>query len=366
VAEQWQEPAPPAPLPFISVIVPVRNESAFIRNTLNQLLAQKYDRDRYEILVADGGSTDGTPGIVRDLASRHENLHLLTNRKKWSSAGRNVAIERARGDILVIVDGHCEINNRNYLQELASAFARSGAECVGRPQPLKVQGATTLQKAIATARSSPLGHHPQSYIYSAVERYVEPQSVAVAYRREVFEKIGLFDESFDACEDVELNHRIARAGMRCFFTPSVAVRYHPRSTLKGLFLQMARYGRGRVRLLRKHPETFTLTGFVPAVFVLGLGAGPLLAALSAAWGALYAAAVLVYLLIIGAESGRLALRERSFALWPWIAVTFVAIHTGAGCGIIQELVRRRDERQKWQGEELWPHKDGKRREEALV
>ena len=76
-----------------------------------------------------------------------------------------------------------------------------------------------------------------------------PHSVAIAYRRGVFEKVGLFDERFDACEDVEFNHRVARAGLRCWFTPRVGVHYYPRSSLSGLFRQMVRYGRGRVRLL---------------------------------------------------------------------------------------------------------------------
>src|SRR5437763_1581398 len=83
---------------------------------------------------------------------------------------------------------------------------------------------------------------------SSAERFVRPQSVAVAYRREVFDTVGFFDEQFDACEDVEFNERVARAGLSCFFSPHVQVQYHPRDTLGGLFRQMARYGRGRMRL----------------------------------------------------------------------------------------------------------------------
>src|SRR5204862_2547273 len=139
--------------------------------------------------------------------------------------GRNAAVRAARGEIVVLVDGHCELDGPGYLREVASAFARSGADCLGRPQPLDVSRATALQRAVAAARASRLGHHPDSHIYSDREGFVPPQSVAVAYRREVFERVGYFDESFDACEDVELNHRAARAGLTCYFTPRVAVRY---------------------------------------------------------------------------------------------------------------------------------------------
>src|SRR5262249_32300503 len=97
--------APPAvPVaPLISVRVPVRNEEAFIKETLTQLLTQKYDPDRYEVIVADGQSTDATCEIVREFQLDHPNLFLHSNPKYWSSAGRNVAVRASRGDIVVVV-----------------------------------------------------------------------------------------------------------------------------------------------------------------------------------------------------------------------------------------------------------------------
>ncbi len=323
---------------FISVIVPVRNEARCVRHTLEQLLAQDYPAGRFEVLVADGRSTDATRDIVRAVAARHGNVRLLDNPGGWSSAGRNVAVRAARGDILLLVDGHCELGNPNYLADLAAAFARSGADCVGRPQPLDVAHASALQRAVAAARSSPLGHNPASFIYSSFEGFVKPQSVAVAYRRGVFERVGLFDESFDACEDVEFNHRIDKAGLRCFFTPRVAVRYHPRATLAGLFRQMVRYGRGRVRLLRKHPETFGVGCFVPAAFVLGVAIGPALAWLSPWLAALYAGGVGLYALVVTLASLCLAVRARDVRLLPWLPLVFLAIHFGAGAGLLLEGV----------------------------
>jgi succinoglycan biosynthesis protein ExoA len=320
------------------VIVPVRNEASFICQTLGRLLGQQYDPERFEVLVADGQSTDQTPVIVRHLERRHGNLRLLSNPKRWSSAGRNVALRAARGDIVVIIDGHCELEDRDYLRRLAEAFARSGAACIGRPQPLDVTGAAPLQRAIAAARASRLGHHPDSHIYSATEGYVRPQSVAVAYRREVFETLGLFDESFDACEDVEFNHRLDRAGLLCYFTPKVAVRYHPRSSLGSLFRQMVRYGRGRVRLLRKHPETFSAPGFLPAAFLLGVVAGPAFAWLSPWLALAYAGSLGLYALVVGLASLVLTLKARDLRLLPWLPLAFATIHAGAGAGVLQEWI----------------------------
>jgi len=333
-------PKEPPTLPLISVIVPVRNEASFIGNTLQQLLHQDYDPERYEVLVADGRSTDDTAAIVRLMQTDHPNLRLLPNPRRWSSAGRNEALRAARGDIVVVVDGHCALDDRGYLRNLADAFARSGADCVGRPQPLDVAEATTVQRAIALARSSRLGHHPDSYIYSSEEKFVQPQSVAVAYRRAVFDTVGTFDETFDACEDVEFNHRIASAGLSCFFTPRVAVSYYPRASLGALFRQMVRYGRGRVRLLRKHPQTFTPLGFIPAAFILGLIAGAMLTPFSSFLAAAYGSVVALYVLTVGLTSTALASRERDLRLLPWLPLVFFTIHAGAGCGILQEWLAR--------------------------
>jgi succinoglycan biosynthesis protein ExoA len=328
-----------SPRPVISIIVPVRNEAASIEKLLRELLRQNYEPECFEVIVADGQSTDGTRDIVLRLQTAYPNLKLLSNPRRLSSAGRNLAIQAAAGDIILIVDGHCDVDAADYLLELTDAFARSGADCVGRPQPLNVAGATPLQRAIALARASWLGHHPDSYIYSSAERFVRPQSVAVAYRRAVFEKVGLFDEDFDACEDVEFNNRVERAGFRCFFSPRVRVGYHPRSSLRGLFRQMARYGRGRMRLLRKQPETFAWPSLMPALFVLGLAVGCILAAFSTWIAAVYAGLGGVYATIVFAVATVIAMRSQDWRVGIWLPLVFVTIHVGAGVGLIKEWIR---------------------------
>ena len=195
---------------------------------------------------------------------------------------------------MVVVDGHCRIEDDRFLEKVAAAFEKSDADCLGRPQPLDLAGASPLQRAVAAARSCWLGHHPDSFIYSSEERYVPAKSVAVAYRRSVFDKTGYFDESFDACEDVELNHRIDKAGLRCYFTPQIAVHYSPRSSIGGLFRQMVRYGRGRVRLSRKHPETFSVRCCLPAFLLIGCVAGAVLSWVSSWTALIFVAALAIY------------------------------------------------------------------------
>lgn len=325
-------------MPFVSVIVPVRNEEKSIRNTLLQILKQNYTAERFEVIVADGESTDATCEIVRELQVHYGNLLLVPNPRRWSSGGRNAAIQASRGEIIVLIDGHCDVRNSNYLRDVVHAFEQSGADCLGRPQPLDVSEATTIQRAIAVGRSSPLGHHPGSHIYSSSESYVKAHSVAIAYRRAVFHRVGLFDERFDACEDVELNHRVDQANLRCFFSPKLAVHYHPRASFPRLFRQMKRYGRGRARLLKKHPKTFTPTGFIPAFFVLGLFGGTLLSFFSTLCFQLFAGTMLLYLTLLLTAGCVEAWRNRSWKFLPLIPLVLVTVHVGAGSGVLAEML----------------------------
>lgn len=328
-----------AALPIVSVVMPVRNEARHIERTLAQLLAQDFAAGAYEILIIDGGSTDGTPERVQSLAVGRGNVRLFDNPRRWSSAGRNIGVQNARGDIVVIVDGHCEITDRNWLRNLVDAFGRSGADCIGRPQPLDVAAATPLQQTIAAARLSRLGHHPDSYVYSTNEGFVPAKSVAVAYRRAVFNTVGLFDEQFDACEDVELNHRIDCAGLRCYFTPRAAVRYCPRGTLGGLFRQLVRYGRGRIRLLRKHRETLSLRAMIPLFFVAGLVVGLPLTFVSPWFAEIYRGALALYAAIVTVASAVIALRARRVGLFWRLPLVFATIHVSSGVGMLLETLR---------------------------
>lgn len=323
----------------ISVIVPVLNEGRHIQSTLHQLLDQEYDGKKLEILVLDGGSTDETIEKVRLLSEKNSCVRLMHNPKRLSSAARNIGIRSASGGIIVIVDGHCELDGRRMLANLSSAFRRSGAACVGRPQPLDISGATPMQQAIALARASRLGHHPDSFIYANRERFVPAHSVAVAYRRTVFEQIGGFDERFDACEDVEFNHRLDKAGLTCFFTPSVQVHYRPRSNLRGLFRQLVRYGRGRVRLLRKHPDTFSLGSFLPAIFWTGVVSGWLGGLLWSPLWLLYFGVIGLYAGAVLAESAAISIASRKLRLAPLLPLVFIVIHLASATGALLELFR---------------------------
>jgi len=189
--------------PFITVVMPVRNEERFVRATLMELLEQDYPSELFEIIVIDGESTDSTREFVDEIGCVHRQVILMSNSGRLPSSGRNVGFRNGKGDIFLVIDGHCKIKNKRLLRNVAGCFRKSHAQCLGRPQPFIFPKESTIQKAIALARTSWLGHSFNSYIYSNIEGFMSPISIGCAYKREVIERIGLADESFDACEDVE-------------------------------------------------------------------------------------------------------------------------------------------------------------------
>jgi glycosyltransferase involved in cell wall biosynthesis len=255
--------------PLITVVIPVRNEERFIPETIRQILSQNYQTDRYEIIVADGMSEDETHNIVSEISKKYSSVSILDNPGRLPSSGRNVGFKNGRGDIFIVIDGHCFLPDRDLFKNVVGCFNKSKALCLGRPQPLDPPGINVFQEAVSLARASKVGHSGNSFIYSNYEGYVSPVSNGAMYKKELFEKVGYVDENFDACEDVEFNYRIEKAGFKAYMSPSLAVKYYPRESLKDLFKQMTRYGMGRFKFVNKHPEAISLNMLIPPIFVLG-------------------------------------------------------------------------------------------------
>jgi len=308
----------------VSVVLPVLDEEKDIERLLAEVLGQAVPPGGFEVLVVDGGSTDRTREIVRALAAAHPRLRLLDNPRRRSSAGRNVGARAASGEYVLFLDGHCALQRHDYLVRLVEIFRSTGAACLCRPQPLLDLADTPWGKAIAAARHSWLGHNPGSDIYSSTPAFTDPRSAGAAYARRVLADLGGYDERFDACEDVEFNHRVARAGGTSYRHPDLAVRYRPRHSLRGLWWQMHRYGRGRARLLARHPSV------VPWALVGATGLGLVLVGIAFAAGVRVATWVLVTLaglwgLAVGVESLRLGGATLSA---PRVAAALAAIHSG--------------------------------------
>lgn len=329
-------------LPFLTIVMPVRNEARFIRDTLMQLLKQDYPTDRYEILVVDGMSDDSTVSIVTDLAQHYSQIRLMENPSRLSSYGRNVGFRSGRGDYFLVVDGHCFIPTGSLFRNVVDCFEKSGADCLGRPQPLDPPGLTPFQQAVALARGSRLGHGGDSLIYGDYEGFASPVSNGAAYRRDLFDKVGYVDESFDAAEDVEFNYRVEKAGLTCYTSPLLTVRYYPRENISGLFRQMMRYGKGRRRFIKKHPQALTVNQLIPAGFVVGLSLLGFSLVFFFITGIsipmfLLAIPYVVYLLLVIFETIKIALRNEIKYVIHVPVIIFV-IHFALGYGFLKEAL----------------------------
>jgi succinoglycan biosynthesis protein ExoA len=326
-------------MPRVSVVVPVRNEAKSIAQTLHSLLHQDYPSSEFEVIVVDGFSTDETVGIVRRLQAEHANLKLFYNPLRYSSAARNTAIRHMRGEYAVVVDGHCNVEDPNYVRNLVEAFEATGADSLGRPQPLDAPNPTPFQQAVSIARQSRLGHNPDSDIFSNEAKFVPPQNTAIAYRRSLFHKVGLFDQRFDACEDVEFNHRVFEAKKNCYFTPKLKVLYHPRSHWKALFTQLGRYGSGRARLAAKDRKSLTLPALVPPMWILWLALAPLLCLVYSPLWIVYGSLLALYLGAILIGSMLLARGKPRAVAWR-IPLVFFGIHLGFAWGFWKEVAKQ--------------------------
>jgi len=309
----------------------MRNEEQYVAETLHSVLDQDYPPERLEILVVDGRSTDGSRGIVAQLASEHPSIYLtlIDNPGLLSAAGRNAGIRAARGRFIAIVDCHSTIG-RDYLATAERMLDETGADCLGRPVELFIPADTYMQRVIGAARTSWLGHNTTSVAFSDISGPASPLSNGIIYRREVFERIGLFNERFDACEDVEFNSRLEQAGMTSWTVPALLASYHPRGSLWALFKQMGRYAYWRYRLLREQRRAFHLTQAAPAIAV-ALGIASLTGVLLGLSPVAPLALIAAYIAAILIASVR-ASAARGFRYLPALPLAYAAIHFGAAVG----------------------------------
>lgn len=327
IASDW----PTMPEPLVSIAMPCLNEARFIEACLRSVQAQTYPRERIEILVADGGSTDGTREILARLSAEDARIRVVDNPQRVQSAGLNHAIRASRGDIIARMDVHAEYAP-NYLEKCVEVLARTGADNVGGAARCRAKGRT--QRAVAAALHSPLGFGGASFRDADAEGYVDTLFPG-AFRREVFDKVGLFDEGAIVNEDAEINQRILQAGGRIYLSREIEVYYYPRDSLTGLSSQYFRYGQGRARTLLKHRRLMRLRPAVP--FLAGI-AGLATAILAPRWAIAAAAAYAVATLV---EALRLSRRFAAPLATTWLAfpVMHVSHAVGFGLGLVRYLVR---------------------------
>jgi succinoglycan biosynthesis protein ExoA len=322
--------------PSVSVIMPIRNEAAFIHRSLGAVLAQDYPADRLEVLVADGMSSDNTRQIITDLAAAHPaiRVQIVDNPGGIVPTGFNAALAQARGEIIVRVDGHTIIEP-DYIRACVDALARTDAQNVGgRMDPV---GVTPFGQAVALATTSPFGVGGARFHYSTQEEYVDTVYMG-AWPRSVFERIGGFDEHFVRNQDDEFNYRLRKHGGKILLSPAIKSTYYNRGSWRSLARQYYQYGLYKVLVLKKHAAQMRPRQFGPPIFVLALILGALASIFLPLARIGFAALVLFYLLANLAASILTARRGR-WSLLPLISLTFATLHIAYGAGFLLGLLK---------------------------
>lgn len=317
-------------LPRVTIAMPAYNEEHYIEACIASVQAQDYPRDRIEILVADGRSTDRTREILARLASHDPRIRVIDNPDRLQAAGLGEIVKQARGDVIVRMDVHCEYAP-DYVRKCIETLDRTGADNVGGAQ--RARAKTRFQRALCAALASPLGVGGAKYRSPDSEGFVDTVFLG-AFRRKVFETVGLWDPGAITNEDAELNQRILDAGGQIYLSRDIVVHYFPRESFKALAKQYYKYGRGRARTLLKLGTFPTLRPLLP--FLMTIGAATLIA-LPPLWP-IAPAAFATYALATGAEAVRVGAKLGGSSL-PLVWAMFPALHVSHGVGFAAGLVR---------------------------
>lgn len=325
---------------MISVICPVYNEEKHIAGCMESILRQDYPHDRMEVLVVDGMSTDRTCEIVREYAARHPFIHLLHNPRQIVPVGLNLALRVARGEVIIRMDAHA-IYPDNYFSVLVERLYALKADNVGglcRTLPAKQ---TPVCEAIAAALSSPFGMGDSHFRIGADKEMPVDTVPFGCFRREVFDRIGGFDEELVRNQDDEFNARIIKYGGRIYLIPSVVIDYYARDSIGKVSKMFYQYGLFKPLVNKKLGNPATVRQFFPPLFVVGLIGGLLLSFVHPIFRILYLVVLALYLfLAIYFSVKQFKDLKRIFLLMSTFAIIHVSYGWGYLCGFVKLMLKR--------------------------
>lgn len=328
--------------PIISIVIPMRNERGSIEANLRALSANDLPKEKFEVIVVDGMSEDGSAELAAALLREMGNGRLIRNPRVITPVALNMGVEASRGDIIIILGAHSAVFP-DFLTKNLEVLEKTGADCVGGTL-VQARSDTLLTNVINVAQNCPFGSGGAGFRYSDRPGYVNTVPFG-AYRREVFEKIGGFDESLYKGQDAEFNFRMVESGLTIYYSPDIKTRYFSRSSLRRLFRQFIAMGWSKVFIFYLHLRLLRAYYYMPLLFTVAVIT--VLVRLLWASGAemlVYLMAALAYA-ILSIGFGLVSLRRRRIeiqnrlgaaALFP---VCFFLMHFGYGLGIIKGLAQ---------------------------
>ncbi len=322
-------------LPFVTIIMPIRNEADYIERSIRSVLDNDYPARKMEILVIDGMSDDGTREIVTRLSKVDSRIRMLDNPKLITPSAMNIGIKAAQGDLFIRVDGHVEIPADFIAKSIRCLHEHPEAWIAGGY--IKTVADSFTGKAIAAAMRSPIGVGNSRFRLGDYEGWVDTLAFG-AHHKWVLDKIGYFDEELVRNQDDEFNLRTILAGGKIWMSKSIQSTYFSRGSLHKLWKQYFQYGFWRIRTLQKHKRPASFRQLVPMFFILSLLLPALIGFIwKPFWillvieAALYVLALVVGALDVGRKSG--------WQYTPLSPVVFAVLHFAYGLGSLWGIVR---------------------------
>ena len=319
----------------VSVVIPCRNENAYIRRCVEALIRQTYPSSQLTIIVVDGMSDDGTRDILEELKKENLNLVVLDNQQKVTPVALNLGIQHNQDEVKIILGAHSEVYPDFVSKNVEVLNAHPECDCCGGWWENVY--ANSESQAIGMAMSSPFGVGDAHYRTSWTEGYVDTVGFG-AYRKRVFDAIGYFDEDLVRNQDDDFNYRLTQAGMKIWLSGSIRCKYFVRASFSKLARQQYQYGYWKVFVNRKHGTITTLRQVVPAIFVAYLILLVLFSIIAGSTAFWMGIPLLAYIAIAVVEATRMCLSSKSFVVQiPRICAAFFTLHVGYGLGYLRGI-----------------------------